>query len=87
MNSTAFHNQFDTNAKNLIEACREPLLEGPVSATEEELIGQVIMNMLGECEASMSARQKARLVLIADHMGPDWCQALYHAAVFMTRVA
>lgn len=27
-----------------------------------------------------------RLTRLADYLGPDWTQALYHAAVFMTRV-
>lgn len=33
------------------------------------------------------ANEKKFWVDVAEHMGPDYCQAMYHAAVFMTRVA
>lgn len=86
--SDGFHLTFDSNAKVMMEPVRDVLLESVSSCTQEEIIGQLLMNLLGDNgEGQLTARLKQRLVAIADHMGPDWTQALYHAAVFMTKVA
>lgn len=89
-----FHQIFDENVRELMEPVRETLIESVESCTSEEIIGQLLMNLLGDYEdpdkviaGSLSVDQKARLVRIASHMGPDWAQALYHAAVFITKVA
>lgn len=83
--SSAFHKAFDANARTILEPVREQLLESVESASPEEIIGQMLMILL--CDDPMTAETKVRLVRMADHMGPDYCQALYHAAVFMTKVA
>lgn len=83
--SDTFHQDFDTNLRELMEPVRETLLESVTSCSREEIIGQLLMNEL--CDEPMTVDQKARLVRIADHMGPDWAQSLYHAAVFITKVA
>jgi hypothetical protein len=100
--SNRFHAQFDSNAKQLLDEIRETLLEGPGTATREQIVGQLIMDNLfaHDLDPDLAGReardiftgyltveQKAQLVKIADHLGPDWAQALYHAAVFITKVA
>jgi len=100
--SETFHAQFDSNAKQMLDEIRETLLEGPGTATREQIMGQLIMDNIfaHDLDPDLSGReardifngyltadQKANLVKIADHLGPDWAQALYHAAVFITKVA
>lgn len=88
-NAENFHAMFDLNIRGLTEPVRDALLESCESCTEEEIIGQLLMNILGDEGGGdhLTARLKVRLVTIAEHMGPDWAQALYHAAVFITKVA
>lgn len=89
--SSAFHEMFDENVRELMEPVRETLLESVESCTSEEIIGQLLMSLFGDGydfgTGDLSAELKVRLVRIADHMGPDWAQALYRAAVFITKVA
>lgn len=102
LTSSAFYEQFDENAKAILEPARDTLLEcGPATARPEEIVAQILMNFLGgtdfphfddsqthdTCSGQFTADQKAFMVRMADHMGPDWAQALYHAAVFITKVA
>lgn len=53
------------------------------------LVGQMVMNMLRTSSVASGIdfprATHDDLFALAKHMGPDWCQALYHAAVFMTR--
>lgn len=97
-----FHEAFDTASTSLMDRVRNVLVESTDTAqiTEEAVIGQLLMNELfphpcnpqvgdyeGVFKGKLTAEQKTRLVKIADHMGPDWAQALYHVAVFLTKVA
>lgn len=96
--STRFHAEFDAEARALLEPVRETLLESTESCTAEEIIGQMLMNFINDDgftgddpDSAFAGRfnvtQKQNMIAVAAHMGPDWCQALYHAAVFMTKVA
>lgn len=90
--SSAFHRTFDLNVANMMEPVRDTLIESVASCEPEEIIGQLLMNFLDDgvddaVDGRFTTAQKARLVAVADHMGPDWAQALYHAAVFITKVA
>lgn len=92
------HNEFDELVSVATEGAREYALDnGGIDANG--LIAQMMMDSGlfpsfvdpdlagGSPDTVMTPTQKANLVHIAAHMGPDWCQALYHAAVFMTKVA
>jgi len=94
----SFHEAFDAETKAMLEPTREALLEGAGTVTREQLIGQLMMDNLFahvcDPEANddwpcgpLTTEQKKFLVGVASHMGPDWTQALYHAVVFMTKVA
>jgi len=93
-----FHLDFDENVLQLMEPVRTALLESTESCTEAEIIGQLLMNFINNggftiddheatFEGRFNLRQKQNFMAVANHMGPDWTQALYHAAVFMTKVA
>lgn len=88
--SSTFHTTFDSNVREMMEPVRDTLIESVESCTSEEIIGQLLMSLLGDgydfATANLSTDLKSRLVRIADHMGPDWAQALYRAAVFITKV-
>lgn len=99
-NSSRFHKKFDAEMEAITEFTRDALLEGPGTCSREEIVAQIMMDNLfpNVCdpEASdydevfkgkLTRDQKVVLVGIAEHMGPDWAQALYHAAVFITKVA
>lgn len=85
--SSAFHATFDSNVRELMEPVRETLIESTGSCMVEEIIGQLLMNLLSDSESNLSPSTKCSLVMIAEHMGPDWAQVLYRAAVFITKVA
>ena len=94
-----FHDQFYRSSAAMMERLRDELLEGPCSCTDEEMVAQLMMIYLfpHPCDPELNAGddpttrmttdQKKFLVGVASHMGPDWAQALYHAAVFITKVA
>ena len=89
-----FHAAFDSNARDIMEPVRLSLIESVESCSRDEIIAQTIMNLLGSdmdngdpCAGRLGRELKVRLVTVAEHMGPDWAQALYHAAVFITKVA
>lgn len=102
MNVDKFHKDFDAIADDLLgpsSVVRETLLEGAGTCSREEILGQLMMENLfpHDCDVDncalddmqkgvLTREQKVFLIGVADHMGPDFCQALYHAAVFMTRV-
>lgn len=99
--ATTFHARFDELVKPLIERARDTLIEtvnhhDDLTATMIE--AQMLMNLLDDGDVSVhgpdasingkfSTAHKVVFLEMADHMGPDWVQALYHAARFMTRVA
>lgn len=93
--SSAFHATFDSNVRELMDPVRTTLLESAESCTKEEIVGQLLMNLLNAGGFSPGATiagrfnlpQKQRFIAIAEHLGPDWAQALYRAAVFITKVA
>jgi hypothetical protein len=97
MNTTAFHKAFDNEMEGIVEQTREALLESSGSCTREEIVTQIMMDNLfphpcdpesGEAWPSgLTTEQKKFLVGVASHMGPDFAQALYHASVFITKVA
>ncbi len=82
------HNQCDAVIGEVTEGVRQFTLDnGSINA--DQAVAQIIMDQLhdwmdDECLTGVS---KERLVRMANHMGPDWAQALYHAAVFITKVA
>lgn len=85
-----FHEVFDANARAILEPVRQDLIESVNSCKPEEIIGQILMKWLdGEDGRGPDDYivNKQRALAIAEHMGPDWCQALYHTVVFMTKVA
>jgi hypothetical protein len=98
-NTTRFHNDFDATVEAIMEPVREALLEGSGEATREAIVAQLMMENLfphpcepgndgdGFFSGRLTREQKVTLVSVAEHMGPDWTQALYHATVFMTKVA
>lgn len=93
--STNFHNEFDAMIRPIVEAAREVMFETALEISPDAIIAQILMNMLGEFanegtdvfDGHINTKLKARLVSIADWMGPDWAQALYHTAVFITKAA
>lgn len=96
--SELFHSEFDLQVRALMEPVRTTLLESVESCEPAEIVGQLLMNFLNDdgfagddpdsaMNGKFNVRQKQNLLAVADHMGPDWCQALYHATVFMTKVA
>jgi hypothetical protein len=90
-----FREAFDRAVDRLMESVGLTLLETTMSCTTEEIVGQLLMNFLDGAgddpdaifEGTFNVTQKQRLVALATHLGPDWAQALYHAAVFITKVA
>lgn len=96
--SSVFHEQFDSNVRTLMEPVRDTLLESTESCTKEEIIAQLLMEFINDdgftgddpdsaFAGKFNVKQRQNLVAVAAHMGPDWAQALYHAAVFITKVA
>lgn len=96
--SEQFHQAFDANVKALMEPIRDGLLNSTVSCSPEEIIGELLMNLINNdgftgndpesaFAGKFNTKQKQNLVAVAHHIGPDWAQAFYHAAVFMTKVA
>lgn len=91
-----FHANFDEVSREVLERARESLLEGPGTCTRESFVAQIILNEMfadpldnentSGYEALTMDNKKA-LVEIAHHIGPNWAQALYRAAVFITKVA
>jgi len=96
-----FHIDFDAETRTMMEPIREAMLDfvHDRRLEQEDIIAQFIMEHLNPhpCDAGYDPRNfpngiltpehKMRLVKIANHMGPDYAQALYHAAVFITKVA
>jgi hypothetical protein len=96
--SADFHVEFDKNVRELLESIRDGLLESTESCRREEIIGQLLMEFIADdgftgddpesyFAGKFNLHQKQNFMAIASHMGPDWSQALYHAAVFITKVA
>lgn len=91
-----FNDHFDHIVREIVEPVRGAMIESvPDTGLElnhDSVIAQVLMNLLGEHDCGsingqFHSKTKVRLVEMADWMGPDWAQALYHAAVFITKVA
>jgi hypothetical protein len=93
-----FHRDFEAVSQPILENVMEELLEGPGTCSREEFVAQLLMNEFfpHPCDPDlngndpteiMTTEQKKFLVGVASHMGPDWAQALYRAAVFITKVA
>lgn len=82
-----FHAKFDDMAADVMENVRSQLVETvPADALSREIIiGQLLMIEFESCER-LTIDTKERLVRMADWMGPDRAQALYHAARFITKV-
>lgn len=57
--------------------------------TPAKLLAQLLMEELIDLDEKgrISGQHKLMLVEMAEHMGPDWTQGLYRAAVFATKVA
>lgn len=52
----------------------------------DEAIGEILMTLVGG-ENRLSTETKKRAVGIAEHIGPDYAQALYRFAVLVTKLA
>lgn len=83
--------KFDEVFNVLKEEVREGLLSVSGSAGEFDancnrstIIAQILMNTLGDNSTKPNLHD---LLSMAEWMGPDHAQALYHAAVFITKVA
>lgn len=85
LSTTEIHQRVDEIAKDLVEGAREFALDNG-TVCREQVIAQILMDNLGPPEG-LDMETKQRLVVMAGHMGPVWAQALYHAAVFITKVA
>ena len=95
-----FTSQFDKSieALGINDKIKEELFEQGAVPTLETVLAQVLINNLFPHELDpelhdndpteiMTTEQKVILMRVASHMGPDWVQGLYHAVVFMTKVA
>lgn len=97
--SAKFHREFDECVRPIVEAAREVMLETSLEVTREAFVARIMLDNLfpnhlepelangGDPCKIMTTEQKKFLVGIAGEIGPDWAQALYRAAVFITRVA
>lgn len=47
-------------------------------------LGEFLLQNLGQCDGPIDKR---KWFDVAEVLGPDWAQVLYHAAVFTTKVA
>jgi hypothetical protein len=83
--TTEIHQRVDEIGKTILEGAREFALDNG-TICPEQVVAQIIMDTLGNPDG-LDMATKQRLVVMAGHMGPDYAQALYHAAVFITRVA
>lgn len=87
--------RFDALAPSVLEHAREPICEGGEDITESNIVAHLIMVQMdrgardsdGYFEGKFSVETKKTLIELAENLGPDWAQALYHAAVFITKVA
>lgn len=93
---TQAHNKLDEilgEIRDRIETTMLDLIYKGDPITYPRVVAQIIMESFNDdsvdrtLNGKFDADMKKVLVEMADHMGPDWCQALYHAAVFMTKVA
>lgn len=94
---TALHNRIDEVMGDIVDKAREALLDLNLDEiTNEAAVAQIIMEEMfahpcdpesGGNITALTSENKVRLVRMANHMGPDFAQALYHAAVFITKVA
>ena len=93
-----FHRRFNKQAGAILERVREALIDYGPEPTGEQITAQILMDMIGDggvsplgIDASLKGKytleHKQRLLAIAEHMGPDYAQGLYHAAVFITKLA
>lgn len=96
--SGRFHTAFDSVVRKIMEPVRDNMIDSvpdiKMDLNANTVIAQVLMNLLSDAWEGGNPEQgrfpialKARFIEMADHMGPDWAQALYHAAVFITKVA
>lgn len=93
---SGFHNEIDEILDGFRESITEALLNEVAmgrSITEEVAFAQLIMERMFahpldlENTAGLTSENKVCLVRMAAHLGPHYAQALYHAAVFITKVA
>jgi hypothetical protein len=53
----------------------------------EELVPELILQLIGRMQPVDGPLNKSFWLNVAETLGPDWAQALYHGAVFATKVA
>jgi hypothetical protein len=97
--TTATHILIDetlSNWRDLIEQAVLDAAEAGYTVNEATIFAQVMMNAITahwldpenkDGFSVLTAENKKRLVDMASTAGPDYTQAFYHAAVFMTKVA
>jgi hypothetical protein len=94
---SAFNASFQAVADPIMDGVAESLFEQELDQpTREQIIGQLLMEQLfahpcdpentGRDIGTLTTEAKSSLVRIAAHIGPDYAQALYRAAVFITKV-
>lgn len=98
---TEAHNKLDAILFDIRESIEEAILNDACErrpVNRSTVLAQIIMEALNDGgvselgpDATFKGRydkdMKVHLVEMADQMGPDYAQALYHAAVFITKVA
>lgn len=97
---TAQHQAIDAVLASFKDVIEDTLLELDArEITPAVVFGQIMMSHLTDhpccpshsiddnMKGRFSSDQKKVLLEVADYIGPDYAQAFYHAAVFMTRVA
>ena len=97
------NNKHNTHAQDMLESIlgeisqeiTEPILDCASKGHEinkGSVTAQILMAFIGESEIgesnfTMPKELRKKLLDFADHCGPDWAQAFYHAIVFVTRNA
>lgn len=90
---TTAHVALDKTLADLRDSIVEPLLDHAADGrpvTAETVLAQLLMEFLADAtdaDLELDGAGKVRLAQMAVHMGPDWAQVLYRAAVFITKVA
>lgn len=84
---TAAHADIDAHLATLRGRIEEAMLDLAAEGNDisfEAVVGQILMEVM--CD-NLTGDDKVFLVRVAEHMGPDWAQSLYHTARFITKVA
>lgn len=89
---TAAHANIDAHLATLRSRIEEAMLDHAAEGYDvsfEAVVGQILMEVVcpSGVDLTMNGDHKVFLVRVAEHMGSDWAQSLFHAARFITKVA